>query len=259
MGALHKAHRSLMSRARAENDFLIVTIFVNPTQFGPGEDYSSYPHNFKEDKEICSRDNVDVIFVPDKDDIYLQGHATTVNVTGGLTDYMCAKYRPGHYSGVATIVAKLLNIIKPHRAYFGQKDYQQFRVIERMTVDLNMNTEIVMCPIVREQDGLAVSSRNRYLTKAQRRSAPYIYKGLKEAALRIKAGEAVESKYIYEFIMDKIPEAKIDYAGVFDAKKLTPVSNIKNDVVIAAAVWVGKARLIDNVVVKTGEKQWRVS
>jgi pantoate--beta-alanine ligase len=156
---------------------------------------------------------------------------------------------------VATVVAKLLNIIKPHRAYFGQKDYQQFRVIERMVKDLNFETRLVMCPIVREDDGLAISSRNRYLTKKERRRAPYIYKALKEAALRLKSGDMPQSKEIYEYILNYIPEANIDYAGIFDARKLTPVDDFKDDVVIAAAVHVGKARLIDNVVVKKEDKK----
>jgi pantoate--beta-alanine ligase len=162
MGALHEAHRSLIERARRENDFLAVSIFVNPTQFGPGEDYKTYPRTFEEDKKICSGCSADLIFAPQSSDMYLSGNATTVSVEGGLTDYMCAKCRPGHYNGVATVVAKLLNIIKPHRAYFGQKDYQQFRVIERMVKDLNFETRLVMCPIVREDDGRAITSSNCY-------------------------------------------------------------------------------------------------
>lgn len=255
MGALHEAHKTLIQRARRENDFLVVSIFVNPTQFGPGEDYKTYPRTFEEDKEICSGCSTDLIFAPQRSDIYLAGHATTVSVEGGLTDYMCAKCRPGHYNGVATVVAKLLNIIKPRRAYFGQKDYQQFRVIERMVKDLNFETELVMCPIVREDDGLAISSRNRYLTQKQRRQAPYIYKALKEAALRIKSGDMPESKEIYEYILNYIPAAKIDYADIYDARKLNPVKEFKDDVVIAAAVHVGDARLIDNVVVKKEEEK----
>jgi pantoate--beta-alanine ligase len=252
MGALHKAHRSLIARARKENDFLIVTIFVNPTQFGPGEDYKSYPRTFKNDQEICSKENADLIFSPDEENMYLEGHATTVNVAGGLTDYMCAKHRPGHYSGVATVVAKLLNITKPHRAYFGQKDYQQFRVIERMTKDLNIKTKLISCPIVRENDGLAISSRNKYLTKKERKQATYIYKALKEIALKIKSGQEISVSSLYKAIADNIPEAEIDYADIFDAKKLYPVTDFKKDVVIAAALRLGKARLIDNVVVKKG-------
>ncbi|MEA3505972.1 MAG: pantoate--beta-alanine ligase [Elusimicrobiota bacterium] len=255
MGALHEAHKSLIQRARRENDFLVVSIFINPTQFGPGEDYKTYPRTFEEDKKICSDCSADLIFAPQSSDIYLAGHATTVNVEGGLTDYMCAKCRPGHYNGVATVVAKLLKIIKPHRAYFGQKDYQQFRVIERMVKDLNFETRLVMCPIIREDDGLAISSRNRYLTKKQRRQAPCIYKALKEAALRLKSGDMPQSKEIYEYILNCIPEANIDYADIYDARKLIPVKEFKDDVVIAAAVQVGKARLIDNVVVKKEDKK----
>ncbi len=251
MGALHIAHTELIKTAEEENDFVIVSIFVNPTQFGPGEDYDSYPENFEKDKKLCENTGVDAVFYPEVSDMYPKSHSTTVKVSD-ITETMCGKYRPGHFEGVATVVAKLFNIINPHRVYLGQKDYQQYRVIERMVGDLNFDLKLVMCPTVREKDGLAVSSRNQYLSEAERGRASYIYRALKEGEELIKKG-IKETRLINEkvknIIKENIPECKIDYAGVYDAYTLKHVDIIKEDVVIATAVWVGKARLIDNIVV----------
>ncbi len=255
MGALHIAHAELIKTAEEKNDFVIVSIFVNPTQFGPGEDYDSYPENFEKDKELCKNTGVDAVFYPDISEMYPREYSTTVKVSD-ITETMCGKCRPGHFEGVATVVAKLFNIINPHRVYLGQKDYQQYRVIERMVGDLNFDLKLVMCPTVREKDGLAVSSRNQYLSEAGRCQAPCIYRELKECEKLIKKG-IKEARLINEkiksIIKENIPECKIDYAGVYDACSLKHVDIIKGNVVIATAVWVGKARLIDNIVIKIGD------
>ncbi len=255
MGALHIAHAELIKTAKEENDFVIISIFVNPTQFGPGEDYDSYPENFEKDKELCENTGVDAVFYPEVSVMYHKEHSITVKVSD-ITETMCGKYRPGHFEGVATVVAKFFNIINPHRVYLGQKDYQQYRVIERMVGDLNFDLKLVMCPTVREKDGLAVSSRNQYLSEAGRCQAPCIYRELKECEKLIKKG-IKEARLINEkiksIIKENIPECKIDYAGVYDACSLKHVDIIKGNVVIATAVWVGKARLIDNIVIKIGD------
>lgn len=252
MGALHAGHSSLIKRARSENGRTVVSIFVNPTQFGPGEDFGSYPRPFDEDRRMCEKLGVDAVFCPETAEMYSGPGYTSVRVSS-ITSSMCGKMRPGHFEGVATVVAKLFNCVKPDKAYFGQKDYQQFRVIEALVRDLDLDIDLVMCPVVRDDDGLAVSSRNKYLDGSQRAAAPGIYRALLEGESMIKGGEkngALAVKRIKESIKKSLPGCRIDYAGVFDALDLSPVKNIGADVVIAAAVYVGKARLIDNILVK---------
>lgn len=252
MGALHIAHEELIKKARAENDFVMVSIFVNPTQFGANEDYDSYPGTFEQDSELCRNNGADAIFYPEVQDMYLTDSSTAVEVSD-ITETMCGRYRPGHFEGVATVVAKLFNIVKPHRVYLGQKDFQQYRVIERMVRDLNFDLDLIMCATVREQDGLAVSSRNKYLNARQRKQAGCIYKALRQGEKLINTGvkktEVISTK-VRDMINRNIPGCKIDYAGVYDAYSLKPADVIRSDVVIGVAVWLGKARLIDNIIVR---------
>lgn len=257
MGALHRGHATLIKQSVAENDLTVVSIFVNPVQFGPDEDYESYPRDFERDLSLCKKEGVDVVFRPGVSEMYPEGagNGTKVKV-GEIASFMCGAERPGHFDGVATVVAKLFNILLPARAYFGLKDYQQLQVIKRLNEDLNFGIEIMECPTAREPDGLAISSRNRYLEKNCRRQAPYIYKSLLGAAEKIVKGEkSVEkiSSFMKEFINKHIDGCSIDYAGVYDSLKLQPVNKIEGDVLLAAAVWVGRARLIDNVVVDKNE------
>jgi len=248
MGALHEAHGSLIKRARQENDLVITTVFVNPAQFGPGEDYEAYPRDFNSDREFCEKEKVDAIFHPSTDEMY--ANPQTVVKIGKLASTMCGAFRPGHFDGVATVVAKLFNITKSTRAYFGLKDYQQLRIIKQLAVDLNFDLEIIGCPIIRESDGLAFSSRNRYLSEDERRRAVYLNKALKHGWQLYRKGEKKAGKIAIE-IRDIISEntgGKIDYAGVYDADSLEEISgDIKENIVIAAAVHIGKTRLIDNV------------
>lgn len=253
MGALHKAHASLIDRARAETDFVIVSIFINPAQFGPDEDFTTYPRRIEEDKKLCSEHGTDLVFIPETTDIYKKDHKTVVHVKD-LTDTMCGASRPAHFEGVVTIVSKLFNIIKPHKAYFGQKDFQQLKIIARMNDDLDFNIDIIMCDIIREEDGLAVSSRNKYLDDIQRRQATVIYKTLKKGERLINNKVVSAEKVIIEMtntIKKNIPDAKIDYIGIYDASSLKPVKTITGEIVIATAVNIGKARLIDNILLRS--------
>jgi pantoate--beta-alanine ligase len=254
MGALHKAHAELFRQAGKDNDFTVVSIFVNPTQFGPGEDYESYPRMIEEDSKLCEELGVDLLFVPDISEMYRENNTTYVHVDS-LTETMCGRCRPGHFRGVATVVSKLFNIIKPHSVYLGQKDYQQFKVIERMVHDLNYNLELIMCQTIREDDGLAVSSRNKYLTKEQRANAVWIYRALSEGGRLVCAGGSSPeeiSSIMRKTIENNIDGSEIDYCGIFDAESLKAVTAVRGGIVLAAAVRIGKARLIDNIVVKPG-------
>lgn len=251
MGYLHEGHLSLIRRSVKECDLTVVSIYVNPTQFGPQEDLDKYPRDFKRDRQLLKEAEVDVVFYPDNQVMYPSGYSTYVTVEG-LTDRLCGAVRPGHFRGVTTIVTKLLHIVEPHVMYLGQKDLQQARVIERMIKDLNMDVKICVCPTVREQDGLAMSSRNRYLSAQQRREAPVLYQSLKEAKHLILDGEksaARLKKTIKQLIAEKT-NSKIDYIEVGDAKTLASVDKINQSVYIAAALYLGKARLIDNVIVR---------
>jgi len=252
MGALHEGHLSLIQRARRENDILVMSIFVNPTQFGPGEDYRRYPRPFEKDRRLAQREGVDIIFYPSVSQMYGEEYSTYVEVEG-LSKVLCGMSRPGHFRGVASVVCKLFNIVKPHVAYFGQKDYQQLRIIKRMVEDLNMEVEIRECPIVREPDGLAMSSRNSYLSFQERGKALSLYRALKRGKHLIKAGNSAQD-VISEIkkLIQRGPHTKIDYIKIVDPQNLEEVNKIRpgRKVLVALAVWIGKTRLIDNMLVK---------
>ncbi len=249
MGYLHEGHLSLMRRARMENDLVVASIFVNPTQFGPDEDLEAYPRNAERDKELMQAEKVDLVFLPEAEELYPPGYATYVEIEGEMTRVLCGVSRPIHFRGVATIVTKLFNLVCPHRAYFGQKDAQQVAVIRKMVQDLNFDIEVVACPTVREADGLAMSSRNAYLTPTQRADAVVISQSLAEAQARVGRGERKAATLI-EMIASRIqtkPDAVIDYISVVDARTMVPLDTLEGEVLIAAAVHFGRSRLIDNV------------
>ena len=250
MGALHEGHATLIRRARAENDIVVASIFVNPKQFGPHEDFKKYPRPLRKDLALCRNEKVDYVFHPSAETMYPRGSATSVNVEG-LGDCLCAASRPGHFRGVATVVTKLFNIAQPDTAYFGQKDAQQALIIRRMASDLNIPVKIAVCPIAREADGLAISSRNIYLSDRQRRDAPVIFAALQDARVSIKQGERNPGTIITGIRrrIDKKEGARIDYVAVVDADTLKPLEALKGRCLIAAAVWFGTTRLIDNCMV----------
>lgn len=251
MGYLHEGHKSLMEAARANNDKVVVSVFVNPMQFGPNEDLESYPRDFEKDSALCESVGVDLIFHPEPEEMYADGFCSYVDMNG-LTTELCGKSRPIHFRGVQTVVLKLFNIVKPDRAYFGQKDAQQLAVIRRMVKDLNVDTEIVGCPIVREADGLAKSSRNTYLNPDERKAALILSRSLKLGRELIENGET-DSKAVIKAITDSIntePLAKIDYVDVVDFDTITPVDKIGKSVLVAIAVYIGKTRLIDNFIIE---------
>ncbi len=252
LGALHQGHFSLMERARRENDILIISIFINPTQFGPGEDYRRYPRPFEKDKSLAQREGVDIIFYPSVSEMYGKEYSTYVEVEK-FSKRLCGLSRPGHFRGVASVVCKLFNIVKPHVAYFGQKDYQQLRIIKRMVEDLNMEVEIRECAIVREPDGLAISSRNSYLSSQEREEALSLYRALKCAKSLIKVGNSISDVVSeVEKIIQRESHAKIDYIEIVDPLTLEDVKTIRpgKKVLVALAVWIGNTRLIDNMLVR---------
>lgn len=253
MGYLHEGHISLMERARQENDRVVVSVFVNPTQFGPNEDFEKYPKNLERDREICEKAGVDLVFAPSVAEMYPAKNLSFVDISE-LDQGLCGAKRPGHFRGVCTVVTKLFNIVLPDRAYFGEKDAQQLAIIRRMTEDLNFNIQIVACPTVRDQDGLALSSRNSYLSETERKAALVIPRSLEEASLAMKDGEreaAQIKKVIHEMITAE-PLATIDYIEVVDAATLKPVSRVERPVLVAVAVFIGGTRLIDNFWFKEG-------
>jgi len=257
MGALHAGHASLIERARAESEFVVVSIFVNPLQFGPNEDYLKYPRPLETDLEVCAEKGADLVFAPDVEAMYLSPQLTFVDMTR-LGDHLCGAFRPGHFRGVTTVVAKLFNVIQPDRAYFGEKDYQQLAILRRMVADLNFPLTIVPVPIYREADGLALSSRNVYLSTDERKAAPVLHRALqvsrqmveqdgqrnvgpvKEAALRILAAEKL---------------VRPEYFEIVDVVDLQPISEIRDRARIAGAIWIGKTRLIDNLGVTIATQQ----
>lgn len=249
MGFLHEGHLSLVRQARADSTFVVVSIFVNPTQFGPTEDLDTYPRDFDSDCRLLETEGVDLLFAPSVEDMYPKGTATAVEVTGPLTKGLCGAARPGHFRGVATVVSKLFNIVQPHRAYFGQKDAQQLAVIKRMVSDLNWNIEIVGMPIVREPDGIAMSSRNRNLNPEERRSATCLYRALQSAKASIEAGERNSDRVLERIreIIGKEKLARIDYIEIVGVDDFEPVDGIAGGILIALAVFVGETRLIDNL------------
>lgn len=253
MGALHEGHMSLIKRAGAENDVVVVSIFINPLQFGLSEDFEKYPRSVETDIKNLREREVDILFVPDLKLVYPDGFSTSVNVDR-VSEKMCGGFRPGHFRGVATIVAKLFNIVCPARAYFGQKDFQQTVVIKRMTKDLDFDTEVVVCPTIREEDGLAISSRNLYLDEAQRKAAGALYRSLTAGAEAIASGtrSAPEIRKIMEGILaGENLITGIDYASVYDPETLDEVNDIQTEVVLAVAARIGETRLIDNLLVRT--------
>lgn len=249
MGYLHEGHTSLIKCAKKENDIVVVSIFVNPLQFGKNEDLDKYPRDFERDKSICEREGVDYLFYPDYKDMYPEGFQTYVEVVE-LSKGLCGDYRPGHFKGVATVVLKLFNIVCPDNAYFGKKDYQQLKVIQRMVKDLNVPVNVVGCPIVREPDGLAMSSRNTYLSNEERQSATYIYKGLLEGKRLFQSGER-DAEKIRQAVIDTIKKAsllkEIQYVEVVDKDSLKPKKVAESGDVIAVAIYIGNTRLIDNM------------
>jgi len=249
MGALHAGHFSLIDTARRECGFVVVSIFVNPTQFGPNEDYERYPRPLEQDLAGCESHGVDLVFVPTVEQMYPAGFSTTVRVSG-VTEMMEGQFRPGHFDGVCTVVAKLFSIVGADVAYFGAKDYQQAVVIKRMVADLNLPTRIVVCPTIREKDGLAISSRNTYLDKHERAQAAGLYGSLQLAEELIHNGQRNAKEIIRavrRHLAEHAPLGKIDYVAVVDPESLQPVDEIKDDVVIALAVRFPSARLIDNI------------
>ncbi len=249
MGFLHEGHLSLMRCARSENDIVVVSIYVNPTQFGEGEDFGSYPRDIERDINLLQKEHVDFLFLPSDGEMYPQEPITKVGVYK-LGEHLCGARRKGHFDGVCLVVSKLFNIVKPHRAYFGKKDYQQYRIVERMTKDLNFDIDIMGCPIVREKDGLAMSSRNTYLNERERSQAVCLYDALKLAQRLIQNGERNSKEIVknMESYLSGVESVKsIDYIEIVDKYSLTPVERIKGDELIALAVFIGKARLIDNM------------
>lgn len=249
MGYLHEGHQSLIKKAAAENDKVVVSIFVNPMQFAPTEDFGSYPRDLQKDAALCEKAGVDLIFHPDAAEMYGNNFCTFVDMDK-LTRNLCGKSRPRHFRGVCTVVAKLLNIISPDRAYFGQKDAQQLAVIKKMAGDLNMDVEIIGCPIVREPDGLAKSSRNIYLDPAARKAALVLSKAVFTGERLVKEGEQDAGKLIaaMEEIIRNEPLAKIDYVEVVDSLSTEKIDVLHGSVLAAIAVFIGKTRLIDNFI-----------
>lgn len=251
MGALHQGHLSLINQATKENDKVVVSIFVNPLQFGPREDFKQYPRPFREDVNLCQKAGVDVVFYPTIKEMYPEGFKTFVDMHD-LPEVLCGRSRPGHFRGVMTVVIKLFNIIEPHIAYFGQKDYQQALIIKQMVKDLNIPIDIKLLPIVREKDGLAMSSRNKYLSEKERKEAVCLYESLVKAQELIRKGENSPAKIIMAMrqIIKTRKSARIDYIVIVDPLTLKNLTRLKpgQPVLIALAVYIGKTRLIDNFI-----------
>lgn len=254
MGSLHEGHESLMDAARAACDKVVVSVFVNPLQFGPDEDYDNYPRNIERDGAICKAHGVDVVFHPAPEEMYGPNFNTYV-VMETLTDALCGASRPGHFRGVCTVVNKLFNIAQPDKAFFGQKDAQQLAIIKRMVADLNMNLQVVGCPIVREEDGLAKSSRNTYLSAEERQAALVLSRAIFAGKQAVQAGErdAEALKRLMGDIIAAEPLARVDYIEVVDGATMQPVETLGSSVLTAMAVYIGSTRLIDNFIYEEGE------
>ncbi len=250
MGYLHEGHLSLIRLAREKSDRVVVSIFVNPSQFAPGEDFAKYPRDFKRDQSLCQQEGVDCIFHPAAAEMYSSAHRTYV-VTDKLAAKLCGLSRPTHFQGVTTIVAKLFNIVQPDVAIFGQKDAQQSLIIRRMVADLNFPVQILVAPILRETDGLAMSSRNKYLAPAQRSAAPVLFHALQEAEHLIRMGETSSDKVreVMMAMIQAVPETRLDYLAIVDFQDLEPVQKITSQTLIAVAAYFGTTRLIDNIIV----------
>src|SRR5579884_3405298 len=254
MGALHCGHGALIERARAECGLAVVTLFVNPIQFDRKDDYEQYARDLEADGAFCRQRGVDVLFAPSEAEMYPHPAATFVDAPG-LSDRLCGKFRPGHFRGVATVVAKLFNIVQPDVAYFGEKDAQQLAIIRQMVADLNFPVNIVAVPTVREADGLAVCSRNRRLSEKQRRAAPALFRALCEGRRLIGCGErdASKVKTVIRRVLAAEPAIRLEYAEIVDSH-FEPVRHIESDVRIMAAAWIGSTRLIDNLLAPVGER-----
>jgi pantoate--beta-alanine ligase len=248
MGFFHEGHRSLMRAARAAHDAVVVSLFVNPTQFGPSEDLDAYPRDLSGDTEAAATEDVDVLFAPTVAEMYPNGAATTVRVAG-LTDTLCGASRPGHFDGVTTVVAKLFSIVGPCNAYFGRKDAQQLAVVRRMAADLHLPVQVVGCPLVREPDGVAMSSRNSYLSPEERERATVLVRAVRAAADSVVAGErdARRVRSVLGRVLATEPSVRVDYAEVVDAATMEPIDVFTGDALVAVAAFVGGTRLIDNV------------
>ncbi len=251
MGALHDGHLSLIKQAAKDNQIVVVSIFVNPLQFGPGEDLKQYPRPVKKDLELCRKQSVDFIFLPDNKIMYPQGYSTFVDV-GRLSQLLCGAKRPGHFRGVATVIAKMLNIVRPDNLYLGQKDAQQAVIISRMIKDLNFPVKVNVLPIVRLKDGLALSSRNAYLNKNERTSAVVLFKALRLAETLVSNGQRDTKRILSRMkqLIEKNTKAKIDYISIIDQEQLKEINKVKIGSLIVLAVKIGKTRLIDNVIIK---------
>ncbi len=251
MGALHEGHRSLIRKARLACEALVVSLFVNPSQFGPGEDYARYPRMFKDDATLCRREGVDVLFAPSAAAMYPAGFETRV-AAGAVAQRWEGAVRPGHFDGVATVVTKLFSIVRPAQAFFGQKDFQQSVIVRRLAEDLNLGVTVVVCPTVREADGLALSSRNQYLTRAQRQVAPVLHEALqagRTAILRgIRFGAPVARAM--QRVVEQEPRVTVDYLACCDPQTLEPLPHITRQAVLLGAIRLGRVRLIDNLLVK---------
>jgi len=249
MGALHEGHLSLVRAARAKCDVAAASLFVNPLQFGPAEDLEKYPRNLERDCTLFEKEGVDFLFAPDVEEMYPAGAVTYVTVEG-LSYKLCGRSRPGHFRGVTTVVSKLFHIVEPDLAFFGQKDAAQVAIIRRMVRDLNFPVEIVVCPIVREADGLAMSSRNAYLDLQQRKSAPALYRSLMEVQRRFDQGERIPARLIEagQRVVRGEPSLRLDYFEIVDPVTLDPVLDLSGSALVAVAAFVGNTRLIDNIV-----------
>lgn len=250
MGYLHEGHKSLIDKAVEQNDRVVVSVFVNPIQFGPGEDLATYPRDLNRDAALCENAGADLIFHPEPENMYFDDFCTFIDMDG-LTKGLCGRTRPTHFRGVCTVVGKLFNIVAPDRAYFGQKDAQQLAVIRRMVRDLNFNLEIVGCPIIREEDGLAKSSRNTYLSPEERKAAVILHKGLLKGKALAAEGEtsAARIKQAIREVIETEPLAKIDYVDIVDFDSIQEIDTLKSPFLVAVAVYIGKTRLIDNFIV----------
>jgi pantoate--beta-alanine ligase len=252
MGALHEGHLSLVRAAKAKSDVVAVSIFVNPLQFGPTEDLAKYPRSFERDREFLEKEAVDILFAPQTEEMYPKGAVTYVTVEG-LSEKLCGSSRPGHFRGVTTVVAKLFHIVEPDLAFFGQKDAAQATIIRRMVRDLNLPVEIVVCPIVREPDGLAMSSRNAYLSPQERKTALVLNRSLTETKNRFDQGErnAIALIAVGKQIVAQEPAARLDYFEILDPGTLDPIQALTSPALVAVAAFVGNTRLIDNILLNT--------
>jgi pantoate--beta-alanine ligase len=254
MGYLHQGHLSLVRKSRQEADITVVSIFVNPAQFGPKEDFARYPRDLKRDSQMLEKERVDYLFVPSDDEMYPQGYKTYVQVLD-LQDRLCGRSRPGHFRGVCTVVLKLFNIVQPDVAFFGQKDAQQAIILKKMTEDLDLDVKIRVLPIIRDKDRLALSSRNAYLSQDERKAALVLSKSLKEAQSMVERGERQAGKIVKKMkdIINAEPLAQVDYVEIVDLKNLDPPAKIENKALTAVAVFIGKVRLIDNAILRVKE------